>query len=298
MVFPRPVPGPHPARPHPHAERVVPGAEPAAQFRRLRGQHRLQPRAARRRRRADGDGRATTSRPTATGCASVGGPRARARGRRRVHRAGLHHHRPRRQPDHRLPPGCDEPGAPEPRAGGRGHHARRRGARTAATACCSTRAQFAAAGIPLLFDPGQGLPMFDGAELLDFIDKATWVAVNDYEGQLLRSAPGLSLAEMAARVRALIVTSGAEGSVIHADGREIRDPDGAARGRRGPDRLRRRLSRGADLRPAEWPRLGDHGPHRVADGRDQDRPRRHPEPPLHARRVRATASTRHSAGAL
>ena len=48
--------------------------------------------------------------------------------------------------------------------------------------------QFAEAGIPMLFDPGQGLPMFDGAELLDFIGKSTWVAVNDYEGQLLSRA--------------------------------------------------------------------------------------------------------------
>ena len=85
-------------------------------------------------------------------------------------------------------------------------------------------AQFAAAGIPLLFDPGQGLPMFDGRELVDFIDKATWVAVNDYEGQLLAERTGLSLEAIAKRVRALIVTRGAEGSVIHADGREWRIP--------------------------------------------------------------------------
>ena len=85
-------------------------------------------------------------------------------------------------------------------------------------------AQFAAAGIPMLFDPGQGLPMFDGAELLDFVSKSTWIAVNDYEAQLLMERTGLSLAEVAGRVRALIVTRGAEGSVIHADGREIRIP--------------------------------------------------------------------------
>jgi adenosine kinase len=85
-------------------------------------------------------------------------------------------------------------------------------------------AQFAEAGIPLLFDPGQGLPMFDGQELLDFIAKATWIAVNDYEGQLLAERTGLPLGEVARRVRALIVTRGAEGSVIHADGREIHIP--------------------------------------------------------------------------
>ena len=82
-------------------------------------------------------------------------------------------------------------------------------------------AQFAEAGIPLLFDPGQGLPMFGGQELLDFIGKSTWIAVNDYEGQMLAERTGLSPRDIARRVRALIVTRGAEGSVIHADGREI-----------------------------------------------------------------------------
>jgi adenosine kinase len=82
-------------------------------------------------------------------------------------------------------------------------------------------AQFAEAGIPLLFDPGQGLPMFGGQELLDLIGKSTWIAVNDYEGQMLAERTGLSLRDIARRVRALIVTRGAEGSVIHADGREI-----------------------------------------------------------------------------
>ena len=84
--------------------------------------------------------------------------------------------------------------------------------------------QFAEAGIPLLFDPGQGLPMFDGPELLEFIGKATWVAVNDYEGQLLSERTGLTHREIASRVRALVVTRGAEGSVIHADGREYSIP--------------------------------------------------------------------------
>jgi adenosine kinase len=81
--------------------------------------------------------------------------------------------------------------------------------------------QFAEAGIPLLFDPGQGLPMFGGEELLDFVGKSTWIAVNDYEGQMLAERTGLSLRDLARRVRALIVTRGAEGSVIHADGHEI-----------------------------------------------------------------------------
>lgn len=78
--------------------------------------------------------------------------------------------------------------------------------------------QFAAAGIPFLFDPGQGMPMFDGNDLKAFIDKATWVAVNDYEGSLLSERTGWSFDEIAKRVKALIVTRGGEGSRIWADG--------------------------------------------------------------------------------
>ena len=83
--------------------------------------------------------------------------------------------------------------------------------------------QFAAAGVPFVFDPGQGLPMFDQVELRDFIARAAWVAVNDYEASLLSERSGWSLEEIATRVRALIVTRGAEGSWIFADGerREI-----------------------------------------------------------------------------
>ncbi len=82
-------------------------------------------------------------------------------------------------------------------------------------------AQFAAAGIPFIFDPGQGLPMFSGEELRAFIGQATWVAVNDYEWQLVQEKTKLSAADIAGQVQALIVTRGAEGSVIHVKGREI-----------------------------------------------------------------------------
>jgi adenosine kinase len=82
-------------------------------------------------------------------------------------------------------------------------------------------AQFADAGIPFLFDPGQGLPMFDGEELLDFVDKASWVAVNDYESGMLEERTGLSREALAQRVDALIVTRGGEGSVIHAGGKRV-----------------------------------------------------------------------------
>ncbi|HEY6640717.1 carbohydrate kinase family protein [Povalibacter sp.] len=82
-------------------------------------------------------------------------------------------------------------------------------------------AQFAAAGIPFIFDPGQGLPMFGGDELRAFIKQAAWVAVNDYEWQLVQEKTKLSAADIAGQVQALIVTRGAEGSVIHVKGREI-----------------------------------------------------------------------------
>jgi len=79
-------------------------------------------------------------------------------------------------------------------------------------------AQLSEAGIPFMFDPGQAMPLFTGPELLAMIDRARCVAVNDYEGQLLTERTGLSLAALAERVDALIVTLGADGSVIHARG--------------------------------------------------------------------------------
>jgi adenosine kinase len=79
-------------------------------------------------------------------------------------------------------------------------------------------AEFAEAGIPFIFDPGQGLPMFDGDELSRFIELATVVAVNDYEGQMLQERTGLTAEEIAARVDALVITRGAEGSVVLQDG--------------------------------------------------------------------------------
>ena len=78
--------------------------------------------------------------------------------------------------------------------------------------------EFARAGIPFVFDPGQGLPLFDGPELLAMIERASYLTVNDYEAKLLSERTGLSLAALAERVEALVVTLGAEGSVIHAGG--------------------------------------------------------------------------------
>jgi len=84
--------------------------------------------------------------------------------------------------------------------------------------------EFHEAGIPFVFDPGQGLPMFTGEELLDFVHKADYVAVNDYEGQLLCERTGRSLEALAKSVKGLIVTRGAEGSVIYADGQQVEVP--------------------------------------------------------------------------
>ena len=84
--------------------------------------------------------------------------------------------------------------------------------------------EFYEAGIPFMFDPGQGLPMFNGAELMDFIHKADYIAVNDYEGQLLCERTGQSPDMLAKHVKALIVTKGAEGSVIYSEGQQIAIP--------------------------------------------------------------------------
>ncbi|MDR3452270.1 MAG: carbohydrate kinase family protein [Rhodoferax sp.] len=78
--------------------------------------------------------------------------------------------------------------------------------------------QFKAAGIPFVFDPGQGLPMFDGKELAHFVELASWVTVNDYEGKMLSDRTGWSSAELSRRVQGLIVTLGAEGSEVWIDG--------------------------------------------------------------------------------
>ncbi|MFZ2542355.1 MAG: carbohydrate kinase family protein [Gallionella sp.] len=84
--------------------------------------------------------------------------------------------------------------------------------------------EFADLGIPFVFDPGQGMPMFSGAELLSFVEQAAYVTVNDYEAKMLQDKTGKTLAEIAQRVKALIITLGADGSLIHADGKQIAIP--------------------------------------------------------------------------
>ena len=78
--------------------------------------------------------------------------------------------------------------------------------------------QFKAAGIPFVFDPGQGLPMFDGPELAHFVELASWVTVNDYEARMLCDRTGLSCAEISRGVQGLVVTLGAEGCEVWMDG--------------------------------------------------------------------------------
>jgi adenosine kinase len=78
--------------------------------------------------------------------------------------------------------------------------------------------------IPFMFDPGQGLPMFSGEELLAFVAQASYVAVNDYEGKLLEERTGKKLETLAGMVKALVVTRGADGSVIYTGGQRIDIP--------------------------------------------------------------------------
>ena len=85
-------------------------------------------------------------------------------------------------------------------------------------------AELAASGVPFVFDPGQGLPMFGGDELRQFVEQASWVTVNDYEWQLLRERTGWDVADVTARVRALIVTRGEKGSQIHTESESTEIP--------------------------------------------------------------------------
>lgn len=78
--------------------------------------------------------------------------------------------------------------------------------------------QFHASGIPFVFDPGQGLPMFDGENLRHFINLATWVTVNDYEAQMLSERTGWSSAEIAAQVKGYAITLGEKGAEVWENG--------------------------------------------------------------------------------
>ncbi len=119
--------------------------------------------------------------------------------------------------------------------------------------------QFHEAGIPFIFDPGQGMPMFSGVELQEFIGIADYVTLNDYEAQLLQERTGHKLDRLATEVKALIVTLGAQGSRIYADGqvhdipvakpRAVMDPTGCG------DAYRAGLMHGM-LKGYDWPTVG------------------------------------------
>jgi adenosine kinase len=84
--------------------------------------------------------------------------------------------------------------------------------------------EFHEGGVPFVFDPGQGLPMFNGEELLEFVRMADYVTVNDYEAQLLQERTGQTIEALAKLTKAIVVTLGARGAVIHAQGAEIEVP--------------------------------------------------------------------------
>ena len=89
--------------------------------------------------------------------------------------------------------------------------------------------EFAEQQIPFIFDPGQGMPMFDGDELLALLDLATYATFNDYESELMQERTGLSLEQIAERVEALIITMGGEGSNIYTAGKCIEIPSAQAK---------------------------------------------------------------------
>ncbi len=84
--------------------------------------------------------------------------------------------------------------------------------------------QFAEAGIPFIFDPGQGMPMFDGDDLMRFAEQARWLAFNDYEAKLMQERTGKSPQQLADMVDAVIVTRGGEGSIIYTSKQEYQIP--------------------------------------------------------------------------
>jgi adenosine kinase len=83
---------------------------------------------------------------------------------------------------------------------------------------------FFEAGVPSLFDPGQGMPLFNGDELLECVHKSQYVVLNDYEAELLQTRTGENLDTLARHVKALVVTRGGEGSTIYTGGKTLDIP--------------------------------------------------------------------------
>ncbi len=151
-------------------------------------------------------------------------------------------------------------------------------------------AQFAAANIPFIFDPGQGMPMFGDDDLRTFIAQARWVTLNDYEWELLQQKTGLSIPEITAQVEALVVTQGAEGSVIYTKGRKLKDSLRQTSRGGGSHRLRRCLPRWSNSRVAQGLGLGNHRQDGLPHGGHQNRVARAAEPCVHRGRIRAAIS--------
>jgi hypothetical protein len=138
-----------------------------------------------------------------------------------------------------------------------------------------------AAGIPFIFDPGQGHAAVQrqGADA-QMIEQATYVTVNDYESSLLQERTGWSERDIASKVQAYIITRGPRVRGAQPSRHPCEIPAATAHRVVDPDRLRRRLSRRPDLRPDERHGHGHRRPRRLADGRDQDRTPRPAEPQL------------------
>jgi adenosine kinase len=120
-------------------------------------------------------------------------------------------------------------------------------------------AQFAARGVPFIFDPGQGLPMFGGADLKEFIEQSTWVTVNDYEWSLMSDRTGWKEADVARHVAALVVTHGGEGSTVYTEDGKLQIPPAPARTVVDPtgcgDAYRAGLMHGL-MRGLPWEKIG------------------------------------------
>jgi adenosine kinase len=139
--------------------------------------------------------------------------------RRAVHPAGLHHHRPRQQPDHRLPSRRDDAQLREPRARRAGRELRHRQPGRARGHAAEREANSPNAGIPFIFDPGQAMPLFNGEELRAFIEQADYVTVNDYESNLLQERTGWSEKRHRQAGEGLHHHPGPRGALIHTPAR-------------------------------------------------------------------------------
>ncbi len=119
--------------------------------------------------------------------------------------------------------------------------------------------EFAEAGIPFVFDPGQGLVLFNGEELLTFVRQASWVTLNDYEAQIMRERTGKSIEELAREVRAIVVTLGNKGSRVYTDKQTIDIPVARAHMVKDPtgcgDAYRAGLLDGL-MHDADWETIG------------------------------------------